>query len=81
LKNGVWEIVPRLVAKSIIYSRWLYKVTHAVDGSIEKYKARFVPRGLFQREGVDYEETFTPVVMYTFIRNIISLALVFGWRL
>jgi hypothetical protein len=65
----------------VVDSRWLYKVKHAVDGSIEKYKAQFVARGFSQREGVDYEETFAPVARYTSIRTIMSLASVFGWQL
>jgi hypothetical protein len=40
--NDVWEVVPRLVGKSVVSSRWLYKTKYAVDGSIEKHKARFV---------------------------------------
>jgi hypothetical protein len=47
---------------------------HVVDGSIEKYKARFVARGFSQKEGIDYEETFALVARYTSIRTIIALA-------
>ena len=46
LKNGVWEVVPRPEGKSVVTSKWLYKIKHAADGSIEKYKARFVARGI-----------------------------------
>ena len=42
MKNDVWEVVLRLEDKSVVTSRWIYKVNHAVDGSIEKFKARFV---------------------------------------
>jgi hypothetical protein len=45
LKNDVWTIVPRPHGKSVVTSKWLYKIKHATDGSIEKYKARFVDRG------------------------------------
>ena len=45
IKNNVSEVVPRPEVKSIVTSRWLYKIKHAVDGSIEKFKARFVARG------------------------------------
>ena len=45
MKNDVWEVVPRLEGKSVVTSRWLYKIKYVVDGSIEKYKARFVARG------------------------------------
>jgi hypothetical protein len=69
------------VGKSVIDSRWLYKVKHATDGSVEKYKARFVARGFSQKEGIDYEETFAPVARYTSIKTIMSLASIFGWPL
>ena len=45
MKNDVWDIVPRPDKKSIVSSIWLYKIKHAENGSIEKYKARFVARG------------------------------------
>ena len=61
MKNDVWEIVPRPEEKSVVTSKWLYKLKHAADGSIEKYKDRFVARGFSQVEGVDYDETFVPV--------------------
>eukprot|EP00253_Pinus_taeda_P010861 PITA_10861 len=60
IKNNVWEVVPRPEGKSIVTSRWLYKIKHVADGSIEKFKARFVARGFSQIEGVDYDETFAP---------------------
>jgi hypothetical protein len=78
MKNDVWDIVPRLEGKSVVYSRWLYKVKHAAIGSIDKYKAWFIVRGFYKREGVDYEDTFAPVARYTSIRTITSLASVFG---
>jgi hypothetical protein len=45
MKNHAWDIVPRPMVKSIVSSRWLYKIKHATNGSIEKFKARFVARG------------------------------------
>ena len=45
MKNDVWEIVPRPEGKLVVTARWLYKLKHAVDGSVEKYKAMFVVRG------------------------------------
>ena len=45
-KNDVWEVVPRPEGKLVVTSKWLYKIKHAVDGNIEKYKARFVARVL-----------------------------------
>jgi hypothetical protein len=81
LKNDVWDVVPIPKGKSIVTSKWIYKIKHVVDESIEKYKARFVARGLSQIEGVNYDDTFAPVARYTSIRSIISLSSSMGWKL
>ena len=81
MKNDVWDVVPRPKGKSVVTSKWIYKIKHAADGSVEKYKTRFVARGFSQKEGIDYEETFAPVARYTSIRAIILLASVMGWKL
>ena len=74
-------MVPRPKGKSVVTSKWIFKIKHAVDGSVERHKARFVAHGFSQKEGIDYEETFAPIARYTSIRAIISLAAVLGWRL
>jgi hypothetical protein len=81
LKNGVWEVVPGPHGKSVVTSKWLYKIKHAADGSVEKFKARFVARGFFKKEGIDYDEIFALVARYTSIIITISLASVFDWKL
>jgi len=73
-KNSAWEIVPRLEGKSVVCSRWIYKVKEAADGSVEKYMARFVARGFSQIERINYEETFAPVTRYSSIRTILALS-------
>jgi hypothetical protein len=45
IKNDVWAIVPRPKSKDVVSSKWLFKIKHGADRSIEKYKARFVTRG------------------------------------
>jgi hypothetical protein len=64
-----------------VNSRWLYKVKHATNGIVEKYKAIFVARGFSQREAVDYEDTFSHVSRYSFIRAIISITSEMGWNI
>jgi hypothetical protein len=81
LKSDVWVVVPRPRGKSVVTSKWIYKIKHTIDGSVEKFKVRFVARGFSQKEGIDYDEIFAPVARYTSIRIIISLAAVFGWKL
>ena len=81
MKNDVWEIVPRSEAKLVVTSRWLYKLKHAADGSVEKYKARFVAWRFSQVEGIDYDETFASVARYTSTRALISIAVEMGWKI
>ena len=81
MKKGIWDVVPIPKGKSVVTSKWIFKIKHAVDSSVEKHKVRFVARGFSQKEGIDYEETFAPVARYTSIRTIILLAYVLGWRL
>ena len=61
MKNQVWEVVPRPQGKKVVGSKWIYKVKHAADGSMEKYKACFVAKGFSQKEGMyaDCIEVFT----------------------
>eukprot|EP00253_Pinus_taeda_P003225 PITA_03225 len=61
IRNNVWDVVPTPDGKSVVSSRWLYKVKQAADGSVEKDKAKFMVRGFSQVEGIDYDETFSPV--------------------
>jgi hypothetical protein len=81
IKNDVLEIVPKLKKKYVVSSKWLYKIKHNVDGSIEKHKARFVARVFSEKEGIDYEETFSPAARYTSIRTIRSLTTNMKWKL
>ena len=64
VRNNAWEIVPRPVGKSVVGSRWIYKVKQAADGSVENYKARFFARGFSQIEGIDYEETTCHTIFF-----------------
>ena len=81
MKNDVWDVVPRPEGKSVVTSKWIYKIKHVVDDKIEKYNARFVARGFSQKEGINYEENFAPVARYTSIRLVFALAVVMKWKI
>lgn len=79
--NDVWDIVPTPEGKLVVTSKWIFKIKHAVDGNIEKHKARFVDQGFSQKEGIYHDDTFAPIARYSTIRSIISLASPMGWKL
>ena len=81
MKNDVWEVVPKPEGKSVLSSKWIYKIKHTTDGSIEKDKAKFVSRAFSQKKEIDYEETPTHVVRYTSIRTIMALEAKTKWKL
>jgi hypothetical protein len=74
MKNDVWEVVSQPKGKSMIRSRWIYRIKHTIDGSVEKFKYFFVANGFYQKEGIDYDETFSPMGRYTLIRAMILIA-------
>ena len=81
VKNSAWEVVPRPVGKSVVGSRWIYKVKQVEYGSVENYKAIFVAWGFSHVEGIDYEETFAQVARYSSIRSILALSAQMGWKI
>ena len=79
--NNTWDLVPLPAGKRPIGCKWVYKVKLKADGSLERYKAPLVAKGYTQEYGVDYQETFSPVVRMTTIRTIIALASHRHWPL
>ena len=59
--NDTWTLVPRPPRTNIVTGKWVFRHKTREDGSLERYKARWVVRGFAQRPGVDYGETFSPV--------------------
>lgn len=74
IKNNTWELVERPPGEKIVDNKWVYKVKMEQKNAPARYKARLVARGFTQQYGVNYYETFSPVVRFTSIRLILSLA-------
>jgi len=79
LANHTWDLVPRPSQANIVTGKWVFKHKYQADGSLERYKARWVLRGFTQRPGIDYDETFSPVVKPATVRTVLSLALSRSW--
>ncbi|KMQ86264.1 retrovirus-related pol polyprotein from transposon tnt 1-94, partial [Lasius niger] len=73
-KNLTWILVKLPAGRKPITNRWVYRIKRKTDGEISRYKARLVVRGFSQREGLDYNETFSPVGRFDTIRLVLSIA-------
>nr|AAK53852.1 Putative retroelement [Oryza sativa Japonica Group] len=81
MKNKTWHLVPPKRGLNVIDCKWVYKIKRKADGSLDRYKARLVAKGFKQRYGIDYEDTFSPIVKAATIRTILSIAVSRGWTL
>jgi hypothetical protein len=77
--SQTWDLVPCPPGTNVVTGKWIWTHKRWADGSLERYKARWVLRGFTQRPGVDYDETFSPVVKPATVRTVLSLALARSW--
>ena len=73
-KNSTWDLVPRQTSMFVVKSKWVFKIKTDERGDIERFKARVVAMGFTQTFGVDYDETFSPVLNSVTRRILLSLA-------
>jgi hypothetical protein len=81
IKNKTWYLVPPQKGSNIIDCKWIYKIKRKQDGSLDRYKTRLVAKGFKQRYGIDYEDTFSPVVKAVTIKIILSIVVSRGWTM
>ena len=79
-KMEAWDVVEQEPGMNILPSTWAFKCKRFPDGLIKKFKARFCARGDRQKEGIDYFETYAPVVQWTTIRLMLILECLLGLK-
>ncbi|KAL3838972.1 hypothetical protein ACJIZ3_023563 [Penstemon smallii] len=81
MTTKTWTLVPPSPNQNLIGCKWIFKTKFRSDGSIDRRKARLVAKGYNQLEGLDYNETFSPVVKPTSIRLVLSIATSLNWQI
>jgi len=79
LANQTWDLVPCPPGGNVVTSKWIWTHKRRADGTLDRYKARWVLRGFTQCPGVNYDETFSSVVKPATVRTVLSLALSRSW--
>jgi hypothetical protein len=77
--NNTWCLVSRPPGANVIIGKWIFRHKFHSDGTLARHKARWVVRGFTQRHGIDYDETFSPVVKPATIRVVLSIAASRQW--
>ncbi|UYV82668.1 hypothetical protein LAZ67_22000457, partial [Cordylochernes scorpioides] len=78
-ERGTWELSTLPPGKKPISSRWVYTVKTNESGNVERFKARLVARGFSQTQGIDFQETYAPVINLALIKVLITLSLNMKW--
>ena len=79
VENHTWDIVYIPDGQKVLKGKWVYKLKTSNEGTVSRYKARWVAKGFEQREGIDYAETFSPVAKSCSVRILFALAAYYGW--
>jgi hypothetical protein len=79
--NDTWSLVPRPAGTNVVTGKWVFRHKFLPDGALDRYKARWVLRGFTQQHGVDYGETFSPVIKPATVRTVLSVALSHDWSI
>ena len=79
--NSVWDLVDQPDGVKPIGCKWIYKRKRGADGKVQTFKARLVAKGYTQKEGVNYEETFSPVAILKFIRTLLFIAAYYDYEI
>ncbi|KAB1227925.1 Retrovirus-related Pol polyprotein from transposon TNT 1-94 [Morella rubra] len=81
MTTRTWTLVPPSPSQNVLGCKWVFRTKFHSDGSLERRKARLVAKGFHQQVGLDYVETFSPVIKPSTVRLVLSIAVQSGWSL
>lgn len=81
LKNKTWHLVPPSHGRNLIDCKWVFKLKQKDHSTIDRHKAKLVAKGFKQRHGIDYADTFSPVVKSATIILVMSIVVSHGWNM
>ena len=74
MARKTWELVPLPAGRKVVRCKWVFKKKRNSDGTVSRYKARLCAKGFTQQYGMDYLDTFSPIVSFTTLRLLFQLA-------
>ena len=72
MQNETWELVELPEDREAIGCKWVFKVIYTSNGKVERFKGRLVVKGYAQKHGIDFDETFSPVVRFSSVRALLQ---------
>ena len=77
----MWTLVDLPDDRQAIENKWIFKKKTDADGNVTNYKARLVPKGFREVQGIDYDETFSPIVMLKSVRIMLAIAAFYDYEI
>ena len=79
IQNNTWALVPSKPGPNILGNKWVFHIKQNPNGFIARYKARLIVKEFHQQSGIDFQETFSPVINHITARTVLSIALNHKW--
>ena len=81
IRNDTWALVPLRREQNLVGNKWVFRIKQNSNSSIARYKTRLVAKGFHQRRGINFHETFSPMINPIIVRIMHSLALNRKWEI
>lgn len=78
-ETNTWDLVPYTSTMHVLGSKWVFRTKLHADGTLDKLKAKLVAKGFNQQEGIDFLETYSPVVRTATVRSVLHVATIMDW--